>query len=366
MGSTTPVGYGQLSGILPCATSNRDTDTVLLSGLGWMPLSGIELSSGPVALALLLVGCAVVGLALALYATLHEPYRPVSRRHRLDVPAGWPGLSILHISDLHVRREDQRLVRAQIQALAGAEPDLLCVTGDVCEKADDVPLLVAVLAAARPRLGTFVILGNHEYGADLPPELRAQAERGMRRLVGRVLSLFAVGRASDGEEEGHEIGAGLRAAGFAVLHNEGTRVMAGGRSLWIAGCDSAWAGHADMPATMAGRRPGEACLALVHEPELAFAAVAEGADLVLAGHTHGGQVRLPLVGAPITHRVDPRLRVAHGFQRIGQAVLHITAGLGHTIALRFRCPPELAWLECVPAEPRPLAEGIAAADPALV
>jgi predicted MPP superfamily phosphohydrolase len=68
--------------------------------------------------------------------------------------------------------------------------------------------------------------------------------------------------------------------------------------------------------------------------------------LILAGHTHGGQVRLPLLGAPYTLRMDPRILIAAGFQRIEEAVLHITAGLGHTIPLRFGCPPEVVWLEC--------------------
>ena len=141
----------------------------------------------------------------------------------------------------------------------------------------------------------------------------------------------------------------LRAAGITVLHNEGQRVEFKHHSLWIAGCDSAWAGHADMQAAMRGRRPTEACLALIHEPDLAFEAHEEGADLILAGHTHGGQVRLPFLGAPYTLRTDPRIAIAAGFQRIEAALLHITAGLGHTIPLRFLCPPEVVWLDCAPS-----------------
>jgi predicted MPP superfamily phosphohydrolase len=105
-----------------------------------------------------------------------------------------------------------------------------------------------------------------------------------------------------------------------------------------------------MAAAMLGYGPPEACLALVHEPELAFPAHALGADLILAGHTHGGQVRVPVVGAPYTHRVDPRIRVACGLQPIGdEGLLHVSAGLGHTIPLRFGVPPEAVWLDCVPA-----------------
>ena len=123
--------------------------------------------------------------------------------------------------------------------------------------------------------------------------------------------------------------------------------------MWIAGCDSAWAGHADMQAAMRGRRAREACLALVHEPDLAFEAHAQGADLILAGHTHGGQVRLPFFGALYTLRMDPRIGIAAGFQRIEAGLLHITAGLGHTIPLRFGCPPEVVWLDCAPRPKQP-------------
>jgi predicted MPP superfamily phosphohydrolase len=319
---------------------------------GWL---GVLLASA--------VGLAAL-LAVGFHAMLREPYQPVARRCRLDLPDGWPALSVVHISDLHVQREDPRLWQVQIRALAGLRPDLVCVTGDVCEKADDVPLLVDVLRAAQPRFGTFIILGNHEHGASLPAALRRQVKRPWRRVLDPLLSTLVRARSSDGIEEGHAIGAGLAAAGFTVLHNEGQRVEDNGRTLWIAGCDSAWAGHADMAAAFDGRRPDEPCLALIHEPDLAFDAARAGADLILAGHTHGGQVRLPFVGAPITHRIDERIQVAQGFQRIGHALLHITAGLGHTVALRFRCPPEVVWLDCVPAEPAPVQQ--AALDDLLV
>lgn len=290
-----------------------------------------------------LVPLMFLGLA---YAVLGEPYRPVFKRHHLNLPTSWPNVSIVHISDLHVRRGDQRLLRAQRAALKGLAPDLLCVTGDVCEVVEDIPLLVSLLQTVKPRLGTFVVLGNHEHNAHAPQHLRDQHSGGWRRLLNFVIQPFAPDATSAGEDEGHAMADALRAAGITVLHNQGQRVQFNGQSLWIAGCDSAWAGHADMQAAMHGWRPGEACLALIHEPDLAFEATEEGADLILAGHTHGGQVRLPVVGAPYTLRSDPRIAIAAGFQRIEAAVLHITTGLGHTIPLRFLCPPEVVWLDC--------------------
>jgi predicted MPP superfamily phosphohydrolase len=283
------------------------------------------------------------------YAVLGEPYRPIFKRHRLSFTPLWPDISIVHISDLHVRRGDPRLLRVQKAALAKLTPDLLCVTGDVCEKVGDIPLLVDVLKTAKPRLGTYVILGNHEHNAHAPAHLRDQHSRGIWRLVNLFLHLVAPQIRSEGAHEAHAMADELRAAGITVLHNEGVRVWNNGQSLWIAGCDSAWAGHSDMVAAMHGRRPDEACLALIHEPDLTFAALNEGADLILAGHTHGGQVRFPLFGAPYTLRIDPRIVIAAGFQRIEAGLLHITAGLGHTIPLRFGVPPEVVWLDCGPS-----------------
>jgi predicted MPP superfamily phosphohydrolase len=287
------------------------------------------------------------GFLLFAYAMLGEPYRPIFKRHRLPLPAAWPeNLSIVHISDLHVRRNDPRLLRVQRRALQSLEPDVLCVTGDVCEKAEDIPLLVSVLQSARPRLGTFLVLGNHEHNAPTPEHLKRRNNHGLIKLVAPLLHWMSPRVRSDGEHEAHAMADALRAAGIAVLHNQGVRVRKGGQSLWIAGCDSAWAGHADMRAAMQGRVPGEACLALIHEPDLAFDAEALGADLVLAGHTHGGQIRLPLIGAPYTLRMDPRIGIAAGFQKVGAGLLHITTGLGHTIPLRFGVPPEVVWLDC--------------------
>src|SRR5215208_4292535 len=123
----------------------------------------------------------LMGLGLA-WAMLGEPYRPVFKRHPIQLPLGWPKLSIVHISDLHVRRGDLRLFRAQKAALkAIARPDLLCVTGDVCEKIEDIHLVVDLLQSVKPRLGTFVVLGNHEHNAPMPPGLRDQHKRGWRK-----------------------------------------------------------------------------------------------------------------------------------------------------------------------------------------
>jgi predicted MPP superfamily phosphohydrolase len=194
-------------------------------------------------------------------------------------------------------------------------------------------------------------LGNHEHDAPVPARVRALNRSGWGRLEQLASWLLGIRHRSSGAAEAHAIAAVLSASGARVLMNEGARLEIGRRSLWAAGMDSVWAGCAHSAATMRCRREGEPCLGLVHEPEGALALLARGADLALAGHTHGGQVSLPLVGAPCTQSADPRIRVAVGLQRLGRGVLYISAGLGHTTPLRFNCPPGATWIECVPGEP---------------
>jgi uncharacterized protein len=297
----------------------------------------------------------VVVLLLGLYATLLEPYRPVLRRVAIPVPPTWPRLAILHLSDLHVSKGSERLYRVQerfLRSVSGT-PDLVCVTGDVCEQLVDAPRVAALLGFVAPRVATLVVLGNHEHGAPMPESLRRTAHGGGDRLMRLARRLVGTRAHSSGEAEGHAIGTALSAAGFRVLMNEGVRLELDGRSLWVAGMESVWAGCAQAAPSLRGCYDGEPCLGLVHEPEGAPALIARGAALVLAGHTHGGQVSLPLVGAPYSLQSDPRIRSTAGRQALGRGLLLISAGLGHTIPLRFNCPPEATWIECVPTAPSP-------------
>src|SRR4051794_19681757 len=134
-----------------------------------------------------------------------EPYRPVFRRHHLPVPAAWPRtLSVVHISDLHVRASDRRLYAVQKAALESlpAQPDLLCVTGDICEKVADIQMVVDLLQTVKPRYGTFVVLGNHEHNAPLPAHIKQEHKHGWRKLLSRGLHFIAPRLHSDGEDEG--------------------------------------------------------------------------------------------------------------------------------------------------------------------
>jgi predicted MPP superfamily phosphohydrolase len=157
---------------------------------------------------------------------------------------------------------------------------------------------------------------------------------------------------SSGTAESRDIVTIFRQCGLTVLLNEGMRLEGADRPIWVAGIDSIWSGHSRATQSVNGRRRDEPCLALIHEPEGVFPFIKLGAALILAGHTHGGQIRIPRLGNVYSHRTDPRISNSAGLQRFGSSLLHISAGLGQNISMRFNCPPEASWIDCVPSTPQ--------------
>lgn len=186
----------------------------------------------------------LAGLLLGLYATQVEPYRPRLRRIAVTVPPNWPPLTILHLSDLHVRTGNDRLYRAQERLLRSipGSPDLVCVTGDLCEQLVDAPRAAALIGLVRPRLETLVVLGNHEHHAPLRAGPRRATATGWGLLARLAWRLLETDRHSTGTEEAHAIGRVLAAAGLRVMLNEGQRFPVNGGAIWVAGSDSIWSG----------------------------------------------------------------------------------------------------------------------------
>ncbi len=264
--------------------------------------------------------------ALAAYIFVVEPSRLVVRRVDVPIP-GLPqalnGLKIGQLSDLHLGRMMTRSRIERAVALMVAEtPDLVALTGDFVSHwqgyAAEYP---EILAPLRPRLGIFACTGNHDHWTD--PEAVTTA---------------------------------LRAASVTVLRNQHQLVTTGGAQLCLIGIDDVGASglsshHADpaddLPAALAGSPLSDVVrLLLVHNPDFAMGPVfaRETAHrpihLVLSGHTHGGQVRLPLVGAP---RLPSRYGqlFGGGLVQVAGTQVYVSRGAGSSWSVRFNCPPEV-------------------------
>jgi len=226
------------------------------------------------------------------------------------LPAALDGLRLLHISDAHLSPRND-FVQTILSRAEAARPDLVAITGDLPSSPYGLPLARRLLERLAARWPTYVVLGNADHWADR----------------------FHHSIARWGETGAH------------VLTNQGLS-FPDGDGLWIAGVDDPFRYRDDPARALAGAPADGLKLLLAHSPDVIQRAAALQADLILTGHTHGGQVRLPLIGAILTRSRVGR-NYARGVFRLGNGtVLIVTSGLGVTrLAVRFWCPPEMTvWV----------------------
>jgi predicted MPP superfamily phosphohydrolase len=244
-------------------------------------------------------------------------------------------LRILHLSDLHMTPGQARKQR-WISALASLEPDLVVVTGDNMASTLAVP---AVLRSFEPLFdfpGAFVFGSNDYFGPVLKNPLN-YLKRDREHIEGPPLPA-------------EDLRAGLVSAGWLELNNARGVLKAGGRAIELAGVDDPHIGRDRyVPAPL--DPDADLHLGVTHSPEprVLGPMARDGLSLLLAGHTHGGQVCVPFYGALTTNCELPR-HMAKGLHRYGGSWLHVSAGLGThpTAPVRFACPPEASILTLVP------------------
>jgi len=236
-------------------------------------------------------------------------------RKRLAIPrlsAEHEGLTIAHISDLHMTgRLDRRWYETITAEVSRLGADMIVVTGDIVEKEACWPWLADTLGTLRAENGVYFILGNHDFYIDAD---------NTRQLL---------------ENEG-----------LVCLSNRWVEIPYGGGSVAIAGNERPWNPHATDVSTAPAKSDAQLRIALLHTPDQIGWARENDADLALAGHTHGGQIRFPLLG-PIVCPSRYGTRYACGVFRQGNTVMHVSRGLAGKTPLRWRCPPEIALLELV-------------------
>jgi predicted MPP superfamily phosphohydrolase len=285
-------------------------------------------------------GATAAAGATFAYASVVE--RNMFTLRRFDVPVLEPDaepLRILHVSDLHMM-PDQHRKQAWVATLGGTDPDLVVVTGDNMSSPDSIP---GVLRALDPLLslpGAFVF-GSNDYNGPVwrNPLLYLMPDR---EYVQGVELPFEALRSAFVE------------AGWSDLNNARTIMKAGGRSIELVGVDDPHIERDDY-SSVAGpiSRGADLHIGVTHTPasHVLDAMAADGFSLLLAGHTHGGQVCVPGYGA-LTTNSDLSHAMAKGLHRWpgSEAWLHVSAGLGThpTAPVRFACRPEATILTLIP------------------
>jgi predicted MPP superfamily phosphohydrolase len=222
--------------------------------------------------------------------------------------AGLADLRVLLLTDVHAGPFLQpRVLEEAVAKLRPLAPDLVLHGGDLAtSRLDEVDACLRVLAPLRGSLGTFAVLGNHDHYVEDP-----------RALVRKI-----------------------EASGIEVLENRAVVLERGGARLVLAGLDDLIMGRPDLDRALVSA--GAPVLLLSHNPDVFFEAAARGVALVLSGHTHGGQVRLP--GLPVLVR-QSRYRLDEGRYRVRGAEVVVSRGFGATgVPLRLLCPPEAVLL----------------------
>lgn len=272
--------------------------------------------------------CVTVAVCLAglrAYATHIEPHRLQVRRFVIDTDKVGSPLRILHISDIQSARVGP-YERQAFEKMRELRPDLVLFTGDLlqvappADTAAELPKLAALFRTLSPRYGIYRVMGDVDW----------ETNNASKAELGGVSTL------EDSE---------------ATINTGGGKVRILG--LRRSGAASGEAGGRAVKEWLTTTAPGDFTIVLGHAPDYALGVTDLPVDLCLAGHTHGGQIRVPLLGPIITMSGVPR-KWARGFRRIGHAWLDVSAGVGseHMDAvppIRVACPPEMTLIEVVPS-----------------
>lgn len=262
------------------------------------------------------------------------------RHTAVPVRAGAPSLRLLHLSDTHLSGLRPDLLRwlSDLPESVG-EVDLAIATGDLIDDDSGIDLAVDALGRIKSRLGRYYVLGSHDY-----------FQSTIRGLIAGVSSMYAARRAPETSRPADtaRLEAGLKEAGWISLANAVETVATAQGTVRLAGVDDPFLRRHET-AHIRREAADALAVAVVHCPDIVSECALQGFDLVLAGHTHGGQVRMPGIGALVTNCTLPA-GLARGLHRVGSAHLHVSPGLGTTkfSPVRLLCPPEATVLELTP------------------
>lgn len=255
---------------------------------------------------------ATIGLGVLGYGCAVRQSLEVSRVEVMlkNLPTAFDGLTIAQLTDIHHGiYTGADYIHRCVQLVNELQPDLIALTGDFTYGGQKyVGPCAEVLSGLRARIGTYAVLGNHDY------------------YVGASLVALA-----------------LKQSGCAVMIDKLDRLELRGEKLWLAGVDDLYYGTTNLKQMLRDVPNDATRVVLSHNPDFIeeFAAKSEHADLMISGHTHGGQIRFPIAGAPQVSSAYGQRYVA-GLNRKDAMQIYTSRGIG-TILLptRVSCPPEI-------------------------
>jgi predicted MPP superfamily phosphohydrolase len=256
---------------------------------------------------------------LVFWAFFIEPNRLDVRQQTIQI-ANWPqelnGLRIAVLADIHAGAPfiDDKKLRLIVQRTNELRPDLIVILGDYMTSDGLVrqqmkpEIFAPILKDFSAPLGVYSVLGNHDWWYD-----------------------------------GKHVRRSLEQNGIKVIDNEVVQLNVRGTSLWLAGLSDLWTHPPHIEETINKVPEGAPVIALTHNPDI-FPRIPQRVPLLLAGHTHGGQVRFPLIGSVVhSSRLGERYEVGHVFENNHH--LFVTTGIGTSIIpVRFGVPPEIVLL----------------------
>ncbi len=269
-----------------------------------------------------LSGCFGAVAGAGLWTRFIEPWWFKIAHHTVPLGIGGEPLRILQLTDIHADPMPLDFLRKTFRAGLALKPDLICLTGDFItrkyDRWDEYAALLAELPAVAP---TFAILGNHDGG-------KWAYRPGFH----------------DGYADTSHVRTMLDTARIPLLHNRRERLALRRHEIDLVGLGDWWADEMNPKAAFSGwkREPGVPAILLSHNPDTKDRLLPFPWDVMLSGHTHGGQLSLPFIGEPFAPIRDKRF--VRGLYRWEDRWLHISAGVGALHTARFNCRPEVSLL----------------------
>jgi predicted MPP superfamily phosphohydrolase len=262
------------------------------------------------------IGAAGMFLATGGHTWLRAPFQIEYTQVDLpltNLPASLEGFRMVQITDLHTGRSTPVWFLEQvIERVNQMKPDLVVVTGDIISRRGKwIPTACELLA--KLKAPTVATLGNHDYTEGREPW--------------------------HGHELADRLEKSLEDKGIRVLRNEAMPIERADGRAWIIGLEDFWSLKFSAEQALAGVNCDEPIIALSHNPDTIYALARANVQWVIAGHTHGGQIRIPLLGGvvmPMRHK-----QFAMGHHRVGGTRMYVSRGVGFKVRARFRCPPEV-------------------------